>query len=104
MEDSSNSGFITEDFEGRNNHFSDISEVRRTKHNILLKAKRNGQWWLLKGLLPEEADQPFFQEMLRKESELLLRVQALEHPHIVRTTGLEYIPNSNLINSKFKMN
>lgn len=104
MEDSSNSGFITEGFQERDCYFSDISEVRRTKHNILLKAKRNGQWWLLKGLLPEESDQPFFQEMLRKESELLLRVQALEHPHIVRTTGLEYIPNSNLINSKFKSN
>ena len=94
MVDSSNSGFITEEFEGRGNHFSNISEVRRTTHNILLKAKRNGSWWLLKGLLPEEADQPVYQEMLRKESELLLRVQVSGHPHVVKSTGLESIPGN----------
>ena len=90
--DSSNSGIIAKDFENRSRCFTDITEEFRTTHNVLLKAKRNGHWWLLKGLIPEEADQPVYQEMLRKESEMLMRVQVPGHPLIVKTTGLESVP------------
>ena len=90
--DSSNSGIIAKDFENRSRCFTDITEGFRTTHNVLLKAKRNGHWWLLKGLIPEEADQPVYQEMLRKESEMLMRVQVPGHPLIVKTTGLESVP------------
>ncbi|MCR5849272.1 MAG: hypothetical protein K6G92_00985, partial [Bacteroidaceae bacterium] len=69
--------------------FTEVTELRRTSHNILLKGKRRGRWWLLKGLLPEEEGQPAFQEMLRKECELLLRAQVPGHPSIVKTTGME---------------
>ena len=62
----STSGFFSENFEGVGQEFTEVTEVRRTLHNILLKAKRRGRWWLLKGLLPEEEGQPVFQEMLRK--------------------------------------
>lgn len=100
----STSGFFSGDFEGVTQEFTEVTELRRTSHNILLKGKRRGRWWLLKGLLPEEEGQPAFQEMLRKECELLLRAQVPGHPSIVKTTGIESIPNSNLINSKFKGN
>lgn len=90
--DSSNSGIIAKDFENRSRCFTDITEEFRTTHNVLLKAKRNGHWWLLKGLIPEEADQPVYQEMLRKESEMLMRVQVPGHSLIVKTTGLESVP------------
>lgn len=87
----STSGFFSEDFEGVSQEFTEVTEVRRTSHNILLKGKRRGQWWLLKGLLPEEEGQPAFQEMLRKEYQLLLRAQVPGHPSVVKTTGMETI-------------
>ena len=87
----STSGFFSGDFEGVSQEFTEVTELRRTSHNILLKGKRRGRWWLLKGLLPEEADQPAFQEMLRKECELLLRAQVPGHPSVVKTTGMETI-------------
>ena len=88
------SGFFSGDFEGVSQEFTEVTELRRTSHNILLKGKRRGRWWLLKGLLPVEEGQPAFQEMLRKECELLLRAQVPGHPSIVKTTGMEMIGGS----------
>ena len=93
----SSSGFLSDDFEGVSQEFTELQELRRTSHNILLKGKRRGRWWLLKGLLPEEAGQPVFQEMLRKECELLLRAQVPGHPSIVKTTGMETIGGASFI-------
>ena len=97
MDRDSTSGFFPENFEGVSQEFTEVIELRRTSHNILLKAKRRGRWWLLKGLLPEEEGQPAFQEMLRKECELLLRAQVPGHPSIVKTTGMETIGGSPFI-------
>ena len=97
MERDSTSGFFSEDFEGVSQEFTEVTELRRTSHNILLKGKRRGRWWLMKGLLPEEEGQPAFQEMLRKECELLLRAQVPGHPSIVKTTGMETIGGSPFI-------
>lgn len=73
-------------FEGVCEAFTDITVVRQTAHNVLARAKRNGKWWMLKGLLPEEADQPVFQEMLRKEYELMSK---LKHPSIIEASAME---------------
>ena len=82
------SDFITDGFRGIDTHFTEVEIVKRTEHNILARAKRYGRWWMLKGLLPEEADQPVFQEMLRKELELII---TLQHPNIVRAFELDRV-------------
>lgn len=97
MDRDSTSGFLSEHFEGVSQEFTEVTELRRTSHNILFKGKRRGQWWLLKGLLPEEQGQPVFEEMLRKECELLQRAQVPGHPSIVKTTGMETIGGSPFI-------
>lgn len=80
------SEFIADGFEGIGSQFTNMSVMQETSHNVLARAQRYGQWWLLKGLKDDEADQPVFQEMLRKEFELMIQLQ---HPHIVRAFSLE---------------
>ena len=82
------SDFIYDGFDGIETKFTNISVVKRSSHNVLLKALRYGQWWMLKGLLPEEKDQPVFQQMLRKEFEILIQMQ---HPFIVRAFSIETV-------------
>ena len=84
----STSDFIHDGFEGVAEQFTEITIVRKTSHNVLARAKRYGKWWMLKGLLPEEADQPVFQEMLRKEFDLMHK---LKHASIIDTNSLERV-------------
>ena len=49
--------------------------------NQLVKVKRQGRWFLLKGLKPEFRQQPVYLEMLKKEYELMVQ---LDHPNIVK--------------------
>ena len=75
---------------GNNDHSVFIADNfdRTTSLNRLVKAQRYGQWWLLKCLREEVEDQPLYQEMLRKEFEVMIQMQ---HPNIVRTFGLERV-------------
>ena len=82
------SEFITDGFEGISSHFTNVEIVKQTGHNVLARAQRYGQWWMLKGLLPDEARQPIYQEMLRKELELMM---PLQHPNIVRAFELDTV-------------
>ena len=79
---------MADGFEGISSRFIDVEIWKRTEHNVLARAQRYGQWWMLKGLRPEEADQPVFQEMLRKELELMM---PLQHPNIVRAFELDNV-------------
>ncbi len=49
--------------------------------NQLVKVKRQGRWFLLKGLKQEFRKQPVYLEMLKKEYELMVQ---LDHPNIVK--------------------
>ena len=49
--------------------------------NQLVKVKRQGRWFLLKGLKPEFRRQPIYLELLKKEYELMVQ---LDHPNIVK--------------------
>ena len=89
MMDNTSSGFETDGFIGIEQQFTDIRIERQTSHNILARARRHGRWWLLKGLLPEETGMPVYQEMLRKEYEMLMRAQ---HTGIVAAVGMEPVP------------
>lgn len=49
--------------------------------NLLVKVKRQGRWFLLKGLKPEFRKQQVYLELLKKEYELMVQ---LDHPNIVK--------------------
>ena len=89
--DNTSSGFETDGFIGIEQQFTDIRIERQTSHNILARARRHGRWWLLKGLLPEETGMPVYQEMLRKEYEMLMQAQ---HTGIVAAVGMEPVPQT----------
>ena len=88
MGNNDHSVFIADNFEGITNQFSNFSLYRTTTLNRLVKAQRYGQWWLLKCLRKEVEDQPLYQEMLRKEFEVMIQLQ---HPNIVRTYSMERV-------------
>lgn len=82
------SGYLIDGFEGIDHHFTNIEIIKNTEYNILAKAKRYGRWWMLKAIRTEEDKQTVFQQMLRKELEILMQMQ---HPNIVQATGMEYV-------------
>lgn len=65
--------------------FSECKDIPTDGFARLIKAKRNGRWWMLKGLKPEFANQPLYQELLHKEYSILNQMQ---HPSIVQVIGM----------------
>ena len=84
----STSYFILSDILDFDKSFTDFSEIKTGGFNRLLKAKRFGKWYLLKGLKPEYASQILYKELLRKEFEISV---SLNHPNIIHTIGFEQI-------------
>ena len=78
------SGFVRKDFEDEafisDNDFTDITTLSLREHSHLYKARRRGQLWVLKGLREEEREIPFYQNLLKKEYDILTKLQ---HPSIV---------------------
>ena len=69
---SSESGYLENGFEGISYTFTDIEVLWQTKHNTLARAKKYGRWWMLKSINQEFAKQTIYQQMMRKELEMLL--------------------------------
>ena len=90
-EQGSFSGFVIGAIEKRSLVFTDFELIRETPVNVIYRAKRDGQWWILKGLAPDKVGIPFFDGMLWKESQILLEVQQPGHPAIVKTIGMEMV-------------
>ena len=67
-EQGSFSGFVIGAIEKRSLVFTDFELIRETPVNVIYRAKRDGQWWILKGLAPDKVGIPFFDGMLWKES------------------------------------
>ena len=86
--DSTESGYLKDSFEGISNTFTEVEVLCQTTHHLLARAKRYGRWWMLKTLQAEVAQQTVYQQMLRKELEMLMHLQ---HPYIVQTVGLEHV-------------
>ncbi len=84
--DTSASGYLLESFEGISQTFTDVEILSTSEVNVVLKAKRYGRWWLLKGLQNKVANEMGYQQRLRKEFEILMQLQ---HPHVVATYGIE---------------
>lgn len=68
--------------------FSNFVELNRSSYSRVVKAKRQGRWWVLKALLPEHAADPFYMGLLNKEYQILSQ---MHHPHIVMCTGMEVV-------------
>lgn len=86
--DSSVSGYLTDGFEGISSIFTEVEILHRHKHYTLARAKRYGRWWMLKAIKEEVAGQTIYQQMLRKELELLMQMQS---PHVVQASGMEQV-------------
>lgn len=65
--------------------FTDVELYAKSGHSILLRAKRHGQWWMLKGLAGSVADVNVYNQMLKKEFDILIR---MHHPGIVHAGDL----------------
>lgn len=84
--DSSISGYLTEIEEGQvSASFTDIELFAESGHSVLLRAKRYGQWWMLKGLGTQFSESTIYSRMLEKEFDILIR---MNHPGIVRASEL----------------
>ena len=84
--DLSASGYMTSQYEGINHEFTELQELPSRGYCGLLKAKRYGRWFLLKYLKPEYRSQAVYQQMLRKEFEILM---TLVHPSVLQVIGME---------------
>ena len=70
--DSSVSGYLTDGFEGISSIFTEVEILHRHEHYTLARAKRYGRWWMLKAIKEEVAGQTIYQQMLRKEFDILM--------------------------------
>lgn len=77
----SSSGIIPSSVNLSERRFTDFEELPSSGHNLLVKAKRFGRWFLLKGVKPEVADNDFYAALQTKEFELGV---GLQHSNIVR--------------------
>ena len=86
MDTISSSEFIYENIPESERVFTHITELPSYGFNILVKAKRFGKWFLLKGLKEEYRKNPIYQNILLKEFEIMAN---LSHPSVVSVFSLE---------------
>ena len=84
--DSSASGYMASQYEGISREFTEIQELPSHDYCGLCKAKRYGRWYLLKYLKLAYRNQAVYQQMLRKEFEILM---SLQHPAVLQAVGME---------------
>ena len=64
------SGFVRPDEILKSDRFTDFSVVPSRGYSLLVQAKRNGRWWMLKGLKEQYREDTVYQVLLRKEYEM----------------------------------
>ena len=60
--------------------FSEMEEISVGGFNVLIRAKRDGKWWVLKALAPDVRHNEVFRSLLHKEYDILSKIQ---HPGVV---------------------
>lgn len=68
--------------------FTNIEEIPSQGFNLLIKAKRYGKWFVLKGLKAEYRQHPVYQQVLKKEFDIMVQ---LSHPSIVSVFSWEEV-------------
>ncbi|MBQ2187843.1 MAG: serine/threonine protein kinase [Bacteroidales bacterium] len=86
MHDDSTSGIIEGRFLNDDDGKSVYEAVSSRGFNILMKVKRQGRWFILKGLAPECRTQAVYLKLLKKEYDLMVQ---LDHPNIVKAIAKE---------------
>lgn len=89
-ETSSVSGYLEDGFEGVSSEFTQLEALQSHGVNRFTRAKRYGRWYLLKSLNNESRNKLIYQEMLRKEFDIMMRLQ---HPGIVQVVNMENVPS-----------
>ena len=87
MEDNSTSGPIQEQFILPDEMSTTYEKVPSQGFTQLVKVKRQGRWYMLKGLKLKYQQQLVNLELLKKEYELMVQ---LDHPNIVRVASKEF--------------
>lgn len=87
--DDENSSYISEVVaEAVSEQFSDVTIEHTSGSNVIARAQRYGRWYILKGLNESSRDKAMPRQMLRKEFDILIRMQ---HPNVVQTLGMEHV-------------
>ena len=71
-----------------NSDFTEFADVPSRGVCQLIRAKRNGRWWMLKGLKGPYRQDTIYRLMLQKEFEI---ASQLQHPMIVSVHSLEEV-------------
>lgn len=74
--------------EKASDRFSECSIIATDGPTLLVKARRNGRWWMLKGLKEEYRNEPLFIELFEKEVTL---ATLLQHPGIIQVFDVETV-------------
>ena len=85
-DDISTSGPIEGSFISESEVLTSYEEMAASGFNRLVKARRQGRWFMLKGLKPAFRGQPVYLELLKKEYALMVQ---LDHPNIVKAYAKE---------------
>ena len=80
------SGFVKPDSIIQTAQFTDFSTVPTNGYSLLIRAKRHGRWWMLKGLKEQYRHDAVYQVLLQKEYEI---TSQLQHPMVVSVSSLE---------------
>ncbi|MBO6081716.1 MAG: protein kinase [Bacteroidales bacterium] len=86
MNDISTSGPLDGRFLLDSDNQTVYEEMPGRSFNRLLKARRQGRWFMLKGLKPEYLGQALYLELLKKEFSLMVQI---DHPGIVKAYAKE---------------
>ena len=89
MDDSSTSGIINGSFITETDALTVYESSSSSGFNQVVKVRRQGKWFILKGLKPEYRDQQAYIELLKKEFDLGTQ---LDHPNIVKILAKEMNP------------
>lgn len=89
MDDSSTSGIIDGSFITETDTLTVYESLSSRGFNKVVKVRRQGKWFILKGLKPEYRNQQAYIELLKKEFELGAQ---LDHPNIVKILAKEMNP------------
>lgn len=89
MDDSSTSGIIDGGFITETDAVTVYESSSSRGFNQVVKVRRQGKWFILKGLKPEYRDQQVYIELLKKEFELATQ---LDHSNVVKVLAKEMNP------------
>ena len=88
FEEEQPSGFVRPDNVLKTDQFTDFSTLPSRGYSLLVRAKRHGRWWMLKGLKEPYRQDAIYQVLLQKEYEI---TSQLQHPMVVSVFSFEEV-------------